>query len=173
MGREEHRHQGPDSVACGVVTVSSSREPDEDRSGPAIAEVLEAAGHAIVDRRIVDDDVETISEVVEELSGSVDVVFLTGGTGPAPSDVTPEALWPSTVKKLPGFGERFRRASEAEIGAAAMMSRATAAVVEGEGRAVAVATPGSPSAARLGAELVADELGHLVGLVEGHSSEPG
>lgn len=173
MGSDHHRHEGPDAVDCAVVTVSSTRTADDDRSGPAIVTVLEAAAHAVVERRIVDDDAEAISEAVEELSGAADVVFLTGGTGPAPSDVTPEALWSSTVKKLPGFGERFRRASEAEVGAAAMLSRAMAAVVEGEGRAVAVAVPGSPSAARLGAELVADELGHLVGLVEGQSSEPG
>lgn len=173
MGPEHHRHEGPGAVDCAVVTVSSTRTVDDDRSGPAVVTVLEAAGHAVVERRIVDDDVETISDAIEALSGSADVVFLTGGTGPAPSDVTPEAVADLAVKALPGFGERFRRESEAEVGAAAMLSRATAAVVEGEGRAVAVAVPGSPSAARLGAELVADELGHLVGLVEGHSSEPG
>lgn len=149
-----------------MLTVSSSRTLEEDRSGPAVADVLEAAGHDVADRDLVGDDVEAIHERVRAWLGDVDAVLVTGGTGPAPSDVTPEALAPLVEKPLPGFGERFRRESQKQVGDAAMLSRAFAATVAAGGaRGVVVCLPGSPDGARLGAELIAGELGHLVGLL--------
>lgn len=160
-----HQHDvGP--ATCAVLTVSSSRTLDEDESGPAVVEALEAAGHDVVERDLVGDDVEAIRERLRAWLDDVDAVLVTGGTGPAPSDVTPEAVWALVDKKLPGFGERFRRESEKEVGDAAMLSRAFAATVAaGEARGIVVCLPGSPDGARLGAELIAGELGHLIGLV--------
>lgn len=153
-------------MSCAVLTVSTTRTTADDESGPAIEAVLEAAGHEVAARRIVGDEVGGIRQALEELVASVDVVFVTGGTGPAPSDVTPEAVRDLAVKELVGFGERFRRESEEQVGAAAMFSRALAAVVEVDGaRAAVFCLPGSPQGARLGAKLVVGELGHLVGLL--------
>lgn len=155
-------------MSCAVLTVSTTRTAADDESGPAIEAVLEADGHEVAARRIVGDEVAEIRPAVEDLVAGVNVVFVTGGTGPAPSDVTPEAVRGLAVKELDGFGERFRRASEEQVGAAAMFSRALAAIVEVEGaRAAVFCLPGSPDGARLGAKLVAGELGHLVGLLEG------
>ena len=89
----------------------------------------------------------------------VSAVLLTGGTGVAPRDVTPEAIEPQLERVLPGFGELFRALSFAEIGSAAMLSRALAGIARGR---VVVALPGSRAAIRLAMErLVLPELGHL------------
>lgn len=164
-------HHGADAdpadVRCAVLTVSSTRDPASDASGDAVEAVLSDAGHPVVARDLVSDDAAAIAKAVEALADGADAVVATGGTGPAPADVTPEAVRPLLVKELPGFGERFRRVSEAEVGAAAAFSRALAGVVEAaDGRHVALfCLPGSPDGARAGADLVVDGLGHLVGLL--------
>ena len=90
----------------------------------------------------------------------VDVVITTGGTGITARDGTFEAVDGLLTKRLPGFGELFRMLSYQQIGAAAMLSRATAGLV---GPTVVIVLPGSQHAARLALEeLVLPELGHLV-----------
>ncbi|MDB4982915.1 MAG: molybdenum cofactor synthesis domain protein, partial [Myxococcales bacterium] len=94
-------------------------------------------------------------------SGRVDAVLVTGGTGLAPRDRTPEALAPLFERRLDGFGELFRALSFQEIGAAAMLSRAEAGVVGG---VLVFLMPGSPAAVRLAMrKLIAPELAHAVG----------
>ena len=93
----------------------------------------------------------------------VDVVIVTGGTGIAPRDVTPEALEPLYARPLPGFGERFRARSEAQVGAAAWLSRASAGISRGR---LLVLLPGSTRAVELAiSELLLPELGHVLGLL--------
>lgn len=164
----DHGHGDPSrTVTCAVLTVSDSRTLTTDASGPEVEKVLTSAGHETVPRGVVDDDEAAIRRAVETLVGEADVIVATGGTGPAATDVTPEAIEPLVVKRLPGVGERFRRESEVDVGTAAMFSRAFAAVVEVDGDpAVVVCLPGSPAAAKLGAELIVDGLGHLVALVD-------
>jgi molybdenum cofactor biosynthesis protein B len=88
-------------------------------------------------------------------------VILTGGTGVAPRDVTPEAIEPLLERIVPGFGELFRWLSYQEIGSAALLSRAVAGLAAGR---VVFALPGSRGAVQLGMEkLVLPELGHLLG----------
>ena len=94
-------------------------------------------------------------------SGTVDAVLVTGGTGLGPRDRTPEALSPLFERRLDGFGELFRMLSFAEIGSAALLSRAEAGVVGG---VLVFLLPGSPAAVRLAMQrLVAPELAHAVG----------
>ena len=89
-----------------------------------------------------------------------DAVLVTGGTGVSPRDLTVEALAPLFDRTLDGFGELFRMLSYAEIGAAAMLSRACAGLV---GQVPVFLIPGSPSAIRLAVErLILPELGHLL-----------
>jgi molybdenum cofactor biosynthesis protein B len=110
----------------------------------------------------VKDDAAAIGAALDAAlaSGACSAVLLTGGTGVAPRDVTPEAVGPRLERALPGFGELFRSLSFAEIGAAAMASRALAGVARGK---PVFALPGSRAAIRLALErLILPELGHLV-----------
>jgi molybdenum cofactor biosynthesis protein B len=159
----QHRAYAPRSVGCLVLTVSDTRTPDDDTSGKAIAERLEAAGHIVVERRVVRDEPDAIRAAV--LHGialpAVDAVIATGGTGVSPRDSTPEVVEPLLEKVLHGFGELFRALSFAEIGPAAMLSRALAGTA---GRTAVFVTPGSSGAVRLALDrLILPELPHLVG----------
>jgi molybdopterin adenylyltransferase len=167
MGHHEHRESAPRRVGVALVTVSTSRSTAEDRSGPVMAELLLAAGHGVIERRLVKDGLEPIRRVVEELLAlaEVQVVLLSGGTGITREDLTPQALEPLAELWLPGVGELFRQVSFAEIGTSAMLSRATAAVCAAPGgrRVLVIALPGSPAAVRLALEKVLlPELGHMV-----------
>lgn len=96
-----------------------------------------------------------------------DVVVLTGGTGIAPRDVTPEAIEPLFEKRIDGFGEEFRRRSWAtEAGARAMLSRAVAGVIAGT---IVVALPGSPAGVELGVALLMEVLPHAVDVANGRA----
>jgi len=164
MGHRE-RDRPPARVGCAVVTVSDSRSPDEDRSGPVIREILAAAGHPVLAARLVPDDRDAIAGALRELAAVPEIaaVLITGGTGIAERDVTVECLAGLWDKELPGFGELFRALSFAEVGAASMLSRATAGVIAG---VFVAALPGSPKACRLALErLIVPELGHIAGLL--------
>jgi molybdopterin adenylyltransferase len=159
---QEHKAQAPRAVSCFIVTVSDTRTEDTDSSGRAIARLLEGSGHTVAGRTIVKDDPALIRSVVERqlANGEVQVVITTGGTGITSRDRTLEAIDGLLEKTLEGFGELFRMLSFAEIGAAAMMSRATAGIAA---QKIVIALPGSEAAVRLAMErLVMPELGHLV-----------
>jgi len=164
---EEHHHHDVETVALAVVTVSSSRTLDDDPSGDAVAAAASADERAtIADRVLVDDDRDSIAETIGTLvaRNDVDAVVTTGGTGVTPDDVTVEAAETLFDKRLPGFGELFRRLSEAEIGTRTVATRATAGIVD---RAPVFCLPGSENAATLGTEeIVLPEAGHLVGLAD-------
>jgi len=149
------------AIAASIVTASDTRTLANDASGNTLAQGLAAAGIAVVDRRIAHDDVLALTQAIRAgIAAGADAVLVTGGTGIAPRDVTPEALAALGARTLPGFGELFRTLSFAEIGTAAMLSRATAGIV---GRTVVFALPGSPGACRLAlSRLILPELPHLV-----------
>lgn len=158
----EHKQHAPGSVRCVVITVSDTRTTDTDTSGRAIVELLIGAGHTVVARSIVKDEPSDIRTAIERHLASleVDVVITTGGTGITSRDTTFETVDTLLEKRLDGFGELFRMLSYQEIGAAAMMSRATAGL---SARHILVALPGSQAAVRLAMEkLLLPELGHLV-----------
>jgi molybdenum cofactor biosynthesis protein B len=149
-------------VRCYVLTVSDTRTEATDSSGRAIADLLESAGHRIVGRSIVKDDPSLVRRTVERAiaTDGTDVVITTGGTGISSRDTTFEAIDGLLEKRLDGFGELFRMLSYEEIGAAAMLSRATAGLARGR---IIVLLPGSEAAVRLAMErLLIPELGHLV-----------
>jgi molybdenum cofactor biosynthesis protein B len=161
----EHRAKARRAARCMVITVSDTRDLASDHSGRRASELLADAGHVVQAREIVADDRGAIAELVGAAIANpeIDAVVLTGGTGVAPRDVTYEAIEGLLEKPLHGFGELFRSLSYAEIGSAAMLSRAIGGVV---GRTVVFALPGSTKAVELGvAKLVAPELGHIVGLL--------
>lgn len=164
MSVDEHRKYAPsEPIRFAILVVSSSRSLEDDRSGRRIAALVEAAGHEVITRTLAGDDVNAIRSAVRGLE-EADVIVLTGGTGLAGTDVTPEALQPLLARRIDGFGELFRLLSFQQIGAAAMLSRAFAGVLPG---GVAVfALPGSVRACELAMEeLILPEIAHLVGLV--------
>lgn len=144
------------------MTVSDTRTLETDRSGRLISTLLEERGHRVSGRTLLKDEPGDVRQTVTALvnDSSVDVVITTGGTGITARDSTFEAIDGLLQKRLAGFGELFRMLSYHEIGAAAMLSRATAGL---SGRTVILALPGSEHAVRLAMEkLVLPELGHLV-----------
>jgi len=158
-----HRRAAPARVRAVVITVSDTRTPEDDSGGALLVELLEGKGHAVVGRAIVPDDIDAIQQAIDEavMRDDVAAVFLTGGTGIAPRDVTPEAVLPVLDRLIPGFGELFRVLSHREIGPAALLSRALAGTVRGR---LVAALPGSRAAIRLAMEeLLLPELGHLAG----------
>ncbi len=137
-----------------MVTASDSRTPGKDLSGALIRERADCAPATAWSRAVlVADDAGALRAAVARRwpRPAVDVVVVTGGTGLAPRDVTIEAIAPLFEKSVDGFGELFRRLSYDEIGAAAMLSRATAGVAAGK---AVFLLPGSPAAVRLAIEEV-------------------
>lgn len=162
MSVAEHRAQSPASVACFVLTVSDTRTLETETSGRAIAELLIAAGHTVVDRQVVKDDAAAVQLAIREeiWRGRAKAFVTTGGTGIARRDSTYEAVSGMFDKRIDGFGELFRMLSYEDIGSAAMLSRATAGVASG---CVIFMLPGSEAAVRLATtRLILPELGHIV-----------
>jgi len=158
-----HRKSAPARVSTAVVTVSDTRTLDTDTGGARVAELLGAAGHPVVVREIAKDEPAEISALLSALLARDDVaaVILTGGTGVAPRDITPDAVEPLLDRVVPGFGELFRALSYEQIGSAALLSRALAGLASGR---VVFVLPGSRGAVELAMEkLVLPELGHLAG----------
>ncbi len=139
--------QADRSALIGIVTVSdrASRGEYADRGGPAIVEYL---GEVLAsawrpERRVIADDVETIVATLRELAAAgCSLVVTTGGTGPAPRDVTPEATVAVCDKLLPGFGELMRKVSLEKV-PTAILSRQTAGIL---GECLIINLPGQPKA---------------------------
>lgn len=157
-----HQAAGKRAVPVEIVIVSSSRSASDDRSGPVLAEGLRAAGHTVTGSAIVPDDGAAITAKLDATrkAGAARALLFSGGTGLSARDGTFEAVRGKLDKEIPGFGELFRMLSYAEVGAAAMLSRATAGLC---GDLVVFVIPGSPAACRLALEkLILPELSHIV-----------
>lgn len=159
---EQHHERaaarGPVPVA--IVSVSDSRTPETDTNAHYLRERIEAAGHTAAGYHLIPDEPDEVAAVLEELAGgAARVILFNGGTGISSRDTTYDALSRTLDKTLPGFGELFRMLSWEQVGAAAMLSRATAGTYRGR---VVISMPGSPAAVRLAWEkLIAPELEHL------------
>jgi molybdenum cofactor biosynthesis protein B len=159
---QEHKQNAPAHVRCAVITVSDTRTFDTDTGGQEVVARLQAAGHAITSREIIPDDPDRMRPLLESLRArdDVDAILMTGGTGITSRDLTFETVTSLLDKPLPGYGELFRMLSYAEIGPAAMLSRATGGIM---GRKILLTMPGSRAAVRLAMEqIIVPELGHLI-----------
>ncbi len=134
-------------VGIAVLTVSDSRDLENDRSGATLAERIESAGHRLLDRRIVVDDADEIRGLVADWveNPAIDVVITTGGTGFTGRDVTPEAIEPLFDKRMDGFSTLFHRLSYDKIGTSTIQSRATGGVANAT---YIFVLPGSPGACK-------------------------
>ncbi len=139
------------AVNIAALTVSDTRNLDDDKSGGTLVELIEGAGHKVAARAIVRDDVKAIVAQLRAwiANPAIDCVVSTGGTGVTGRDVTPEAFESLFEKKIDGFGEMFRMISYQKVGTSALQSRATGGVAGGT---YLFALPGSPSACRDGWE---------------------
>lgn len=162
------------ALQTAVLTVSDTRTVDTDTSGAFLEEALLAAGHEVVDRQIVIDDVYQLRAIVSRwiADAGVEVILTTGGTGFSGRDSTPEALSPLFDKTIDGFGEVFRALSLTEIGSSTVQSRALAGLANGT---VIFCMPGSTGACRTAWEgVLRDQLDsehrpcNFVGVLRGH-----
>jgi molybdenum cofactor biosynthesis protein B len=137
------------AVNIAVMTVSDTRTLADDRSGDTLVARAEAAGHSVVARVIVTDDIPKIVAQLRQwiADPGIDCVISTGGTGVTGRDVTPEAFASVYEKEIAGFGEVFRWISYQKIGTSTMQSRATAGVAGGT---YLFALPGSTGAVKDG-----------------------
>ena len=159
---QQHRESAPDQISCVVITVSDTRTEETDRSGTIMRERLAGAGHRIVGYHIVPDEPEQIDALLDRYTADEEcqAILFNGGTGIASRDTTYDVISRRVEKVLPGFGELFRMLSYDEIGGAAMLSRATAGVINGT---LILSTPGSSNAVALAMDkLITSEIAHLV-----------
>ena len=134
-------------VRIALLTVSDSRSLDEDKSGQTLVDLIEGAGHFVVQRKIIPDERTEISEQLRRWIAldAIDVIISTGGTGLTGRDVSVEAHRDIYEKEIDAFGTVFTIVSMQKIGTSAVQSRATAGVAGGK---YLFALPGSPSACR-------------------------
>ena len=132
-----------------LLTVSDTRGFDQDTSGQFLEDSVVEAGHNLVARRILPDDVYLMRALVANwiADQGVHVVLITGGTGFHERDSTPEAISPLLDKAIEGFGEEFRRLSASEIGSSTIQSRAFGGLAN---HTAIFCLPGSTGACRTG-----------------------
>lgn len=155
-------HHGPVCARVVWLTISDTRTPADDRSGQLGCDRLLRAGHTLIDYRVLPDDPERVREHVSACLDRTDcdAIVTSGGTGISPRDRTFEALDGLLEQRLDGFGELFRWLSFADVGSAAMLSRAAGGVARGK---PVFFLPGSPGAVELALEaLILPEMGHLI-----------
>ena len=135
-----------DEIRIGILTVSdrATRGEYEDRGGPAIRDYLDRVLKSdwSAESKMVTDDVPEIESALRSMCENCCLVITTGGTGPAPRDVTPEATESVCQKMMPGFGEAMRAVSLTKV-PTAILSRQTAGIC---GSSLVINLPGSPKA---------------------------
>ena len=132
-----------------VLTLSDSRTFENDTSGQALVDALEAAGHKLAARELCKDEIYITRVLVSQwiADPGIDVIISTGGTGLTRRDSTPEALKPLFDREIEGFGELFRQLSYEEIGTSTVQSRAVAGLAN---ETLVFCLPGSTGACRTG-----------------------
>ena len=135
------------SINIAILTVSDTRTNMTDKSGDFLSNAVEDAGHNVIHRRIVKDELVEIKNVLEawSMSSNIDVIISTGGTGLTKRDVSVEAHSQVYEKEITAFPSMFASISMEKIGTSALQSRACAGVRNGT---YLFALPGSPSACR-------------------------
>ena len=128
-----------------VLTISDTRTPKTDKSGPLLVQMIEEAGHIVTDRMVVPDDRKSIRKAVKRWvkADGVDVVITTGGTGFTGRDVTPEAVRPLFDKEIDGFSMLFHMLSYQTVGTSTVQSRACGGLAK---NTLIFSVPGSPGA---------------------------
>lgn len=134
-------------LGIAVLTISDTRTLETDTSGGLLVERLQSAGHKLIARDIVKDEIEDIRACLREwlANPEIEIILTTGGTGFSPRDHTPEAVKPLLKRKMDGFSVAFHQKSMQSVGVATMQSRAFAGQA---GDAFIFCVPGSTGACR-------------------------
>ena len=137
------------NLICAILTISDTRNLQDDKSGDLLQQFALADGHTVAERDLVRDDIYAIRAAVSNwiANTAINVVFTTGGTGFTGRDSTPEALMPLFDKQIEGFGEIFRQLSYEEIGTSTIQSRAVGGLANGT---LIFSLPGSSGAVTTG-----------------------
>jgi molybdenum cofactor biosynthesis protein B len=152
----------PASVGVGILSVSTTRAIENDKSGRWIAQRAKKEGHDVRFHQVITDDITAIRDAALRAIRNHDLqaLLVTGGTGITPTDVTIEAIKPLFAKEMTAFGTLFAQLSYEEIDSAAILSRAAAGII---GSTVVFCMPGSKKACKLACKaLIFPELGHVV-----------
>jgi molybdopterin adenylyltransferase len=161
----EHREKSDLHAGVAVITLSTSRSLDTDKSGDVLQELLEAKGHQVLIRKVIPDNRNVLRATLREIirDKKIHAIITTGGTGLAPLDITIETVQGMLDKVLPGFNALFMLLSYPQVKSAAMLSRALAGTLKGK---IIFCLPGSPRACKLAMEsLILPELGHILMLL--------
>jgi molybdenum cofactor synthesis domain-containing protein len=159
-------------VTAAVITCSNRSAAGEraDESGELLASLLAQAGYLVSPRVVVPDEISAIRAAVgAAIEAGAQVVVTTGGTGLAPTDVTPEAVRPLLDREVPGIAEALRLAARDRV-PTAVLSRGVAGTI---GRTLVVTLPGSPGGVRDGMAVLTPLLGHIVDQLCGSDHRPG
>ncbi len=155
--------QNPLRFAILTASDRSARGERPDLSGPALTELVKSQGWTVVRQTILPDDLIVLRETLAAWAdrGDVDIILVTGGTGFAPRDVTPEATRAVIDRESPGLAEAMRAAS-LQVTPHAMLSRGVCGI---RGRVLIVNLPGSPKAAVENLQVILPVLPHALELM--------
>jgi molybdenum cofactor biosynthesis protein B len=153
-------HIKPLEISAAIITVSSTRNRENDSSGVTISTLLKDKGIPICHYAIVPDQIDAIRNELYVATKTANCIIFNGGTGLTHDDCTIEAILPLLEKKIDGFGEFFRMKSLQEIGTSSMLSRAIAGVIQ---KKAIFCIPGSTPAVTLATkELILPEIAHIL-----------
>lgn len=156
---KEHKQESSKDINCGIITLSDSRSKKEDLSGDFLENEIKQR-YNLTSRTIIKDEKNELIDAIEDMiEKNIDVILTTGGTGLDERDITVETVEELFDKKIDGFGEIFRHQSFIEIGSGALISRATAGVYK---KCCIFSMPGSLNAVKTAANIIIDELPHIV-----------
>ncbi|MCL4457888.1 MAG: MogA/MoaB family molybdenum cofactor biosynthesis protein [Nitrospirae bacterium] len=155
-------------ITVAVLTLSDkgSRGEREDKSGPAISEMLKGIGE-VKYYDILPDEKDLIKNKLLEYVNKVDLILTTGGTGLSPRDVTPEATIDVIDREIPGITEAMRMEGLKKTDRA-MLSRAVAGV---KGQTLIINMPGSPKAVKEHMEVILNVIPHAIEKIKGDTGE--
>jgi molybdenum cofactor biosynthesis protein B len=162
MGILPHKRHLPDGIKLAVISVSTTRKLSDDASGLWIKKQARKEGFEVVVHQVVTDEIEAIQDLACHITEKINphAIIMSGGTGLSPKDVTIEAVKPLFKKELSAFGPLFAQLSFDQIDSAAILSRATAGIIQ---ETIIFCMPGSIKACKLACnELIFPELRHII-----------
>ena len=162
MGHHEHEKLAQKKLSVAIMTFSDTRDESSDKSGKILIEGIKQAGHKVILYSVMKENPEEMKAALQEWleNKELDVIITNGGTGLTARDGTVEVARELFDKELDGFGEIFRLISYQQIGAAAILSRATAGAASGK---ILACLPGSSKAVKLALDrILIPQLPHMV-----------